>query len=650
MLKGQMAREAERLLGVRVSVNGIPANLHDLYQFVTVTIIRYGIEADFCGLTSVTQCAYRRTVLSLPEIDLQTYAQDMKTAKTEFIAYAQSDQGVGSFRGFKRRVSRRITYKWVISTLERFWGCFRSCLLWLSFDERLLLTTNEDAIGPEVLDYIEYEETLAHSLSDGNTLDQLSLIIRDWFQDFSLGEHEPDGKFGPGAVADAKGRISYFEKAQACAWDPEVVQIFAEMYDADVDEVIPGRPSDSETIWRNRIIFRPKNALKHRIISAEPTWLSWLQQDLKGHLFQYVEAHRGIMTWFSNQGESRKLALEGSESGEYATIDFSNASDSVKTRDVDRLFQYTYFHDALLAARSREAELPRWGARVLLDKFAPMGSATCFWTMDVILCACCELACREVLGRSAKRGDYVVYGDDVVIRRGLVSHFLRNVSALGMSVNADKSYWGTDSRYLYRESCGIEAYGGLDCTPLRYSRFQEPVYRSDCPSDGTWLPSVVDLMNRLLMKGLWNARSAVVSLLNATMDRACANTDSVIRDSARRMRHVWDTLLRVDASDYAQGQEGPTCVVVPDGTATNFRCKRRWNATLQRGEVLASVFSERAVSTYKQDGYWDNDQWRQLWYFRARSELRTAEPSFQRVMASAAGASSQQWRDVWIPE
>jgi hypothetical protein len=644
-----MASEAERLRGVKLTVAGNPASEHDTHQFITVSILRYGLEADLCGFTSIEQCAYRRVLHSIKELDLKTYAQDLKQVKTCFIAQLQAAQELCSYPDFKRRVARLISTKWVLVMLGRLWGSPRACLQWLSFDERLLLTTNDKLIASEVLDYVEFEDEMAQRTYDRSILESLSLIIRDWFSDFSLGEFKPDGTFGPGAVAGVKGRPSFLEKARTCVWDPDVVELFAELYDCDVDEVIPGVPAGSEDdLYRNRIIFRPKNALKHRIISAEPAWLSWLQQDLKGHLYPYVERHPRINTWFSNQERSRELALRGSVDGSYATIDFSNASDSVHKDVVDQVFQYTYFHDALLAVRSREAKLPYQEWIVRLDKYAPMGSATCFWTMDVLLCACCELACRVTLGREAQREDYVVYGDDVILRAALVDPFLRIVSALGMSTNADKSYWNTTSPHYYRESCGIEAVDGQDCTPIRYSRFQEPIYRADVPSDGPWLESVVSLMNQALLAGYWNMRSAIIELLRVTLDRASADADPAGSRAAKRMRHVWDRLLRVDASDYLAGVEGPCCVVVPDGTATNYRCRSRWNADLQRREVLVCNFSARPVRTYKTDGYWDDPVFYALWFFRARTVL-TGETLFARVLETAAGVDSQQWRSIWAP-
>lgn len=661
MLQCRMASEVERLRGVNILVAGNPACDEDVHQFLTVTLARYGLEADLRGLTSVRECAYRRTILSLKEVDLQTYAQDMKTLKQAFICESQLSVGLQTFADFKRRHSGEVHCKWIFVVLERLWGSFRACLQWLAFDERLLLITNERAIAPELLDYIEFEQQLSQRAPcEGDPYPELRAIISDWLQDFSLGEGVPHVHYGPGTVAGMKGRPSYFEKAQATVWDPSVVADFCQMYYRSLDEVILGKPigfsrTDPKDLYTNRIIFRPKNALKHRIISAEPAWLSWLQQGIKEPLYDYVERHPKMFTWFSNQEESRKLALAGSVDGSYATFDFSNASDAITVAQVESLFRDTYVVDALLATRSRYARLPKWDLVIELDKFAPMGSATCFVTMDIIMLSLCELSIRKSLGRPGRRGDYVVYGDDVIIHVSAAETFKHLSDALGFTLNGDKSYWESATPHYYRESCGIEGFDGQDVSPVRYSRFQEPIIEHGHPSDGSWLPSVVSLMNRLLLRGLWNTRSAVIEMLKYTLDRASADPDLEKSKEGRRMQHVWDRLLRVDASDYIEGSDGPCCVVVPDGTATNYRTKGRWNADLQRFEYRVSVCSAKPVETphsRKAEGSWhySSNAFYQCWFHRARTELRTDDITFERVMRGVAGVSDQKWKEIWVPK
>jgi hypothetical protein len=539
--------------------------------------------------------------------------------------------------------------------LERLGMLFGPCLQWLSFDERLLLDTNAKDLAPEELDYLEFEDVLSSRTYPEQLTDELAEIISSWFSGFSLGENRPDGTFGPGSVSfgpggisERVGRPSFWEKALNCSWDPEVIQLFCELFDCDPDELIPGTPffgSDiEERLYTNKIIFRPKNALKHRIISAEPIWLSWLQQAIKRPVYDYIDRHPAINIWFSNQEASRRLALRGSVDGSYATFDFSSASDAFSTTLVAKLWRRTYLCEALLAARSHTATLPDWGARVNLDKFAPMGSATCFFTMSVAFAACCELAIRRSCGHKARRDDYVVYGDDVIICAAAADEFRQIVTALGLVVNDDKSYWSTTSQRFYRESCGIEAYGGLDCTPIRYSRFQEPIFRNDVPTDGQWMPSIVSLLNRLMIRGLLHTRSAVIQVMYITFDRASG--DAHAKASANRMRHVWYRLKRIELTDFLRGRYGPNAVIVPDGTATDFHCKSRFNRDLQVREVLVSDFLARPVDTYKCEPYVSNDTFRHLWYLRARSELTDGDPS-QRILASAAGVDRQQWRDMW---
>jgi hypothetical protein len=416
--------------------------------------------------------------------------------------------------------------------------------------------------------------------------------------------------------------------------------------------MIPGVPigftrENLADLYTNRIIFRPKNALKHRIISAEPVWLSWLQQDLKEAVYDYVERNPKMLTWFSNQEESRRLALAGSVDGSFATFDFSNASDAITVAQVESLYRNTYIVDALLAARSRYARLPRWDLTIELDKFAPMGSATCFFTMDIIMLSMCEYSIRKSLGRPGRKGDYVVYGDDVIIRVAAAETFQHVSDALGFTLNSDKSYWKSATPHYYRESCGIEAFDGEDVTPIRYSRFQEPIVEWDDPLSGPWISSVVDLMNRLLLKGFWNTRSAIQEMVKYTLDRASNDTDPKRNRAARRAQHVWDRLYRVDASDYSLDCDGPNCVVVPDGTATNYHCKSRWNADYQRREYRVSVCSGKPVEAEMAIPSDHSGLWYGLWHHRARTGLRT-DSEWKSTMSGAAGVSDLKWKEIWV--
>jgi hypothetical protein len=282
-----------------------------------------------------------------------------------------------------------------------------------------------------------------------------------------------------------------------------------------------------------------------------------------------------------------------------------------------------------------------------------MGSATCFATLDIIMLSMCELAIRQTLGRSGRKGDYVVYGDDVIIRAEASEAFLQISDALQFNVNRDKSYWDTTSSRFYRESCGIEALDGVDITPLRYSRFQEPLIARS-PVDGSFYASAIDLMNRSFVDyGFANVRSVVNELIKFSFSRG--------KESKRRLaRSIWESVLRIDYSDYLKGYDGPLAVVVPDGTATNFHCSAGWDKDYQRRYIRV-----RNLRTVLKDPHQEGHEsdLLHLWYFKAQTDrpseadnqvIDPLRPSYKdqrdlrtgSLLSAAAGIRDQRWS--WI--
>jgi hypothetical protein len=59
--------------------------------------------------------------------------------------------------------------------------------------------------------------------------------------------------------------------------------------------------------------------------------------------------------------------------------------------------------------------------------------------------------------------DILVFGDDIIVPERQVDVTLYLLQHLGFKVNASKTYSGPNSRF--RESCGVDAYNGVDVTP-----------------------------------------------------------------------------------------------------------------------------------------------------------------------------------------
>lgn len=150
----------------------------------------------------------------------------------------------------------------------------------------------------------------------------------------------------------------------------------------------------------------------------------------------------------------------GSKYGRYATLDLNEASDRVSVGLVHLLFPGQVL-PALLAARSLGTQLPD-GRKVVLHKYAPMGSALCFPVLALTVWALLKagLATCDAGGQPT----VYVYGDDVIVDTENSEHAMNILEAFGLKVNRDKSC----TSGFFRESCGMDAFKGVCVTPVRF--------------------------------------------------------------------------------------------------------------------------------------------------------------------------------------
>lgn len=90
----------------------------------------------------------------------------------------------------------------------------------------------------------------------------------------------------------------------------------------------------------SRLAVVPKDSRGPRIICMEPSEFMWLQQGLARKMMSHLEHHpltRGHVN-FTDQTINGKLALEGSKTGRWATLDMKEASDRISKNLVELLF------------------------------------------------------------------------------------------------------------------------------------------------------------------------------------------------------------------------------------------------------------------------------------------------------------------------
>lgn len=249
-----------------------------------------------------------------------------------------------------------------------------------------------------------------------------------------------------------------------------------------------GEREDGEFEGRcSRVAQVPKDSGSLRVIFIEPTGNQWIQGGLARSLMKFLEGNRltaGRVN-FSNQSINQALALEGSRTGLYATVDWSKASDRISRALVRALFPFNIFQ-AFQSCSSLYLEL-KWSngnrSYVKQRKFASMGNGTCFPVESLVFWA---LSVAAIKMRGAARDDALdavwVYGDDLIIKSEYVNDVLDILPKYGLMFNEAKSF----TVGPFRESCGVDAFLGNDITPLKL-KTRMPNGRKDVDGLTGWL-------------------------------------------------------------------------------------------------------------------------------------------------------------------
>lgn len=288
------------------------------------------------------------------------------------------------------------------------------------------------------------------------------------FQDFDHTAITP--RHGPGSVATGEKAE---EKKYFSRWyrNIAVVYPYEEYFHYNLSHLCDRLEEYLELpeldIGTAKVVLVPKDSRGPRLISCEPLEYQWIQQGLGRAVMRHLESNyytRGHVN-FTDQEINRRLALEGSLDGSLATLDMKDASDRVSMWLVEHLFgDLCPLLDALYATRSGFTRLPD-GSTVCLNKFAPMGSALCFPIESFVFYALCVSALVYEKGYSwaHARSSVFVYGDDLICfleDHEVLQTYLPKVKLM---FNASKCCTGK----FFRESCGCDAYKGVDITPTK---------------------------------------------------------------------------------------------------------------------------------------------------------------------------------------
>lgn len=557
---------------------------------VDILMMRTALLTDLTvGSTSQEETCerWRRTIRGLQTLDVGQYSSDWKIAR-EIIT---SDEFLDAYpnsatcrQRFKHAGQKRIHYKWIqTSILALIEGeeWFAAVNQWITFDSRANLRSL-DLTNQECLAYLDFERSMAEWRYEGRLLRVAQRAARDMFGDLNFADYPFRPHHGNGATAEvSRQNADVWHKNRQFKVDSEVITYLKyRIPEADWHDwfYVPYKGLSR----RSTLVCVPKSMTKNRTISKEPTTLQYLQQDLFQCFDDYFAEHLSDRINLHDQERSRTLAKVGSSDGSYATIDLSAASDSVTVQLIEALFGGLPCLYPLLATRSTDVHvLSNDGSIdetiVGMQKFAPMGSAVCFPVECCVFALMCEVAVRETTGRRSRKYDYVVYGDDIVIRSTYAKAVIKVLEYFHFTVNTDKSFINdVEGLSYFREACGVECLDGEDVTPLRLSRRLVSLTRNDSDRLAGQGVGMVDLLNRAYLYGYRNLRRWINDVL---------------------IHHKWyRTIMRLDFDRYEDFvrsiEEGRPSwlrvtmpfVIVDPGTATQWRsfgCRFQLNGDIQ---------------------------------------------------------------------
>jgi len=329
-------------------------------------------------------------------------------------------------------------------------------------------------------------------------------------------------KHGPGAVAEkVKGnqKWSFLYKALTSEdFDAEKLGFTDFIYSSQglqalVTDVFSGIASGSLNSTGTsssiaRLVSVPKNSTSVRTITVEPLLKQFVQQGLNTRLREEILKCQVLKQCLAltDQSKNQTLALEGSQTDNWATLDLKSASDLLSLKLVKLVFgHHTPFWEQMVKCRSDQVvdgKTPR-----SIGKFAGMGNALTFPVQSVVFATIAIAAMLDAIGRKPTKRNVMhaarhvrVFGDDIIVEKLHAHQVVHWLTMAGLKVNHKKSFLEGN----FKESCGVDAFRGVNVTPL-YLRFR-PDNSSLEPKS---IAHLVAFSNQAWLRGLYHLSTCV---------------------------------------------------------------------------------------------------------------------------------------------
>lgn len=267
-----------------------------------------------------------------------------------------------------------------------------------------------------------------------------------------------EGRFGPGATYGDKGQFTTVpDKMSSCPTLTSDAYPFLFQWGGTAwATACAASESHPVFILGNRFTTVPKDSLNLRGICIEPSLNLFFQLGY-GSVLKNRLARAGI-NLLKAQDIHKRVACEASIRGHFATLDLSNASDTVCSNLVKLLLPNRWY-ECLTALRSPKTFINgRW---VRLEKYSSMGNGFTF-ELETLLFLAISTAAVRLDDANAKIGeDVYVFGDDIIVPTLSTSKVISALRYLGFSLNETKSFVSGP----FRESCGGDYFNGVDVRP-----------------------------------------------------------------------------------------------------------------------------------------------------------------------------------------
>jgi hypothetical protein len=249
----------------------------------------------------------------------------------------------------------------------------------------------------------------------------------------------------------------------------------------------------------NRITTVPKDYSKNRPIAIEPTLNVMLQLGVEDVIRRRLRKWNIDLNSQFRNAELARVGSLGSDADKPATIDLSNASDTVSLRLCKLLLPPEWF-EYLFALRSPKGVLP-CGDILRYRKISSMGNGYTFALESLIFASIAQAAVKYVFGRY-DRDKVSVYGDDIIVPESAAKLTCALLVSCGFKVNTEKSFLSGD----VKESCGSDWIRGINVRPVSLKK--RPTIVTDLISHrnliGRWcvrhLGASIDCMDEVFLK------------------------------------------------------------------------------------------------------------------------------------------------------